>query len=67
MKVKVAFDWDKIAQKELGVELDIPEHIVEALIINHFMHLDYAERQKWIHDNLDDDNVKHISEEQLYE
>ena len=67
MKVKIPFDWDKMAQKELGVEIDIPLGEVYNIVINHFMHLDYAERQKWIHDNLDDDNVKHISEEQLYE
>ena len=67
MKVKIPFDWDKIAQKELGVELDIPEHIARNIIISHFMKLDYKDRQRWIHNNLDDDNVKHISEEQLYE
>ena len=67
MKVKIPFDWDKMAQKELGVELDIPEHIAQNIIVSHFMHLDYSDRQRWIHNNFDDDNVKHISEEQLYE
>ena len=67
MKVKIAFDWDKMAQKELGVELNIPEHTARAIITSHFMKLDYGDRQRWIHNNLDDDNVKHISEEQLYE
>jgi aminoglycoside phosphotransferase (APT) family kinase protein len=67
MKVKIAFDWDRMTQKELGVELDIPEHTAQALIKNHFNKLDYADRQRWIHNNLDNDNVKHISEEQLYE
>ena len=67
MKIKVSFDWDKIAQKELGVELDIPEHIVLEILKSHFNKLDYADRQRWIHNNLDNDNVKHISEEQLYE
>jgi hypothetical protein len=67
MKVKIAFDWDKMAQKELGVELDIPVHIVREIIVSHFMKLDYKDRQRWIHNNIDDDNVKHISEEQLYE
>ena len=67
MKVKIPFDWDKMAQRELGVELDIPEHIAQNIIVSHFMHLDYSDRQRWIHNNLDDDNVKHISEEQLYE
>ena len=37
MKVKIGFEWDRMAQKELGVELDIPEHIAQALIISHFM------------------------------
>jgi hypothetical protein len=67
MKVKIAFDWDRMAQKEVGVELDLPEHIAHAIIKSHFMKLDYSDRQRWIHNNLDDDNVKHISEEQLYE
>lgn len=67
MKVKIPFDWDKMAQKELGVELNLPAHIVQEIIISHFMKLDYTDRQRWIHNNLDDDNVKHISEEQLYD
>ena len=67
MKVKIAFDFDKIAQRELGVELDIPENIAQNIIKSHFNKLDYADRQRWIHNNLDDDDVKHISEEQLYE
>ena len=67
MKVKIAFDFDRMAQKELGVELDIPVHTVRAIIKSHFDKLDYNARQRWIHNNLDDDNVKHISEEQLYE
>jgi len=67
MKVKIAFDFDRMAQKELGVELDIPTHTVREIIKSHFMKLDYNARQRWIHNNLDDDNVKHISEEQLYE
>jgi hypothetical protein len=65
MKVKIAFDWDKIAQKELGVELDIPEHIAQNIIVSHFMKLDYKDRQRWIHNNLDNDSVKHISEDEL--
>ena len=56
-----------MAQKEVGVELDIPEHLAHNIIVSHFMRLDYKDRQRWIHNNLDDDNVKHISEEQLYE
>ena len=67
MKVKIGFDWDKMAQKELGVEIDIPTHTVREIIVSHFMKLDYKDRQRWIHNNIDDDNVKHISEEQLYE
>jgi len=67
MKVKIAFDFDRMAQKEVGVELDIPEHLAHNIIVSHFMRLDYKDRQRWIHNNLDDDNVKHISEEQLYE
>jgi hypothetical protein len=67
MKVKVPFDWDKIAQKELGVELDIPEHKAQEIIRSFFMRLDYKQRHKWIHNNVPNDNVKHISEEQLYE
>jgi hypothetical protein len=67
MKIKIAFDFDRIAQQEVGVELDIPEHIAQNIIKSHFMKLDYRDRQRWIHNNLDDDNVKHISEEQLYE
>ena len=65
MKVKIAFEWDRMAQRELGVELDIPEHILEALIISHFVKLDYPDRQRWIHNNLDNDSVKHISEDEL--
>jgi len=67
MKIKIAFDFDRMAQTELGVELDIPKHIAHNIIKSHFMKLDYRDRQRWIHNNLDDDNVKHISEEQLYE
>tara|TARA_R110000824_G_scaffold117801_1_gene269826 strand:+ start:926 stop:1129 length:204 start_codon:yes stop_codon:yes gene_type:complete len=67
MKIKIAFDFDRMAQKELGVELDIPNNIAHNIIKSHFMKLDYRDRQRWIHNNLDDDNVKHISEEQLYE
>jgi hypothetical protein len=67
MKVKIAFDFDRMAQRELGVELDIPERIAHNIIVSHFMKLDYKDRQRWIHNNLDDDDVKHISEEQLYE
>jgi hypothetical protein len=65
MKVKIAFDYDRIAQQEVGVELDIPEHIAQNIIKSHFNKLDYADRQRWIHNNLDDDNVKHISEDEL--
>ena len=65
MKVKIAFDFDRMAQRELGVELDIPEHIAQAIIKSHFNKLDYGDRQRWIHNNLDDDNVKHISEDEL--
>ena len=65
MKVKIPFDWDKMAQKELGVELNIPEHIVRDIVTSHFNKLDYADRQRWIHNNLDNDNVKHISEDEL--
>ena len=65
MKVKIAFDFDRMAQRELGVELDIPERIAHNIIVSHFMKLDYKDRQRWIHNNLDDDNVKHISEDEL--
>ena len=65
MKVKIAFDFDKMAQQELGVELDIPKHIAQDIVKSHFNKLDYADRQRWIHNNLDDDNVKHISEDEL--
>jgi hypothetical protein len=65
MKVKIAFDWDKMAQKEIGVELNIPEHIAKSIIKNHFNKLDYSQRQTWIHTNLPDKNVKHISEDEL--
>jgi len=65
MKVKIAFDFDRIAQQEVGVELDIPEHIAQNIIKSHFNKLDYADRQRWIHNNLDDDDVKHISEDEL--
>jgi len=27
MKIKIPFDWDKMEQKELGVELNIPEDV----------------------------------------
>ena len=67
MKVKIAFDFDRIAQQEVGVELNIPEHTAQSIIKSHFNKLDYADRQRWIHNNLDKDDVKHISEEQLYE
>jgi len=65
MKVKIAFEWDRMAQRELGVELDIPEHIAQSIIKSHFNKLDYADRQRWIHNNLDNDSVKHISEDEL--
>lgn len=65
MKIKIAFDFDRMAQRELGVELDIPEHIAQNIIKSHFMKLDYGDRQRWIHNNLDNDNVKHISEDEL--
>jgi len=65
MKVKIAFDFDRMAQKELGVELDIPEHIAHNIVKSHFNKLDYGDRQRWIHNNLDDNNVKHISEDEL--
>jgi len=67
MKVKVPFDWDKIAQKELGVEVDIPKPKARELIRSFFMRLDYKQRQSWIHKNIPNKNVKHISEEELYE
>ena len=65
MKVKIAFDFDIISQKEIGVELDIPEHTVREIINSYFMKLDYKDRQRWIHNNIDNDNVKHISEDEL--
>ena len=65
MKVKIAFDFDRMAQKEIGVELDIPEHTAREIIKSHFMKLDYKDRQRWIHNNIDNDNVKHISEDEL--
>ena len=65
MKLKIAFDYDRMAQKEVGVELDIPEHIERNILRSHFNKLDYNDRQRWIHNNLDNDNVKHISEEEL--
>ena len=65
MKVKIAFDFDIIAQKEIGVELDIPEHTVREIINSYFMKLDYKDRQRWIHNNIDNDNVKHISEDEI--
>ena len=65
MKLKIAFDYDRMAQKEVGVELDIPEHIARNIVRRHFNKLDYNDRQRWIHNNLDNDNVKHISEEEL--
>jgi hypothetical protein len=67
MKVKVSFDWDKLAQKEVGVEIDIPKRKAQELIRSFFMKLDYKQRQTWIHKNVPDKNVKHISEEELYE
>jgi len=67
MKVKIAFEWDRMAQKELGVELDISEHTAREIIKSHFMKLDYKDRQRWIRNNIDDDKVTHISEEQLYD
>ena len=67
MKVKIAFEWDRMAQRELGVELDIPEHTAREIIKSHFMKLDYKDRQRWIRNNIDDDKVTHISEEQLYD
>ena len=65
MKVKIAFDWDRTTQRELGVELDIPEDIVRSIIIGYLMQLNYKDRQSWVHDFLDDDNVKHISEDEI--
>tara|TARA_R100000687_G_C6426009_1_gene153350 strand:- start:21 stop:218 length:198 start_codon:yes stop_codon:yes gene_type:complete len=65
MKVKIPFDFDKMAQKELGVELDIPEGVSHDLIRGFFMRMNYSQRQAWIHSNLSDKNVRHISEEEL--
>ena len=67
MKVKVPFDWDRIAQKEVGVEVDIPKPKAQELIRSFFMKLDYIQRQIWIHKNVPNKNVKHISEQELYE
>jgi hypothetical protein len=65
MKVKIPFDFDKMAQKELGVELDIPEGVSHDLIRGFFMRMNYSQRQTWIHSNISDKNVRHIGEEEL--
>ena len=67
MKLKIAFDYDRMAQKEVGVELDIPEHIARNIVRSHFNKLDYNDRQRWINNNLEEDCVKQISEEELNE
>ena len=65
MKIKIPFDWDKMEQKELGVELTIPEAVARNLVRGLFMDMNYSQRQAWIHYNLPDKNVKHISEDEL--
>jgi hypothetical protein len=65
MKVKIPFDFDRMAQKEIGVELNIPEGVAHDLIRAFFMNLNYHERQAWIHSNLSDKNVKHIGDDEL--
>jgi len=67
MKIKIPYDYDRLTHQEVGVELNIPEHIVHTIIKSFFMQLDYEQRQRWMRNNLDPDDVKHISEEQLYE
>ena len=67
MKLKIAFDYDRMAQKEVGVELDKPEHIARNIVRSHFNKLDYNDRQRWINNNLEEDCVKQISEEELNE
>ena len=67
MKIKIPFDYDQLAQKELGVELDIPERNVQSVIRTFLLNLDYNDRQKWIHTNVPNKNVKHITEKELYE
>ena len=65
MKVKIPFDFDRMAQKEIGVELNIPEGVAHDLIRGFFMNLNYHQRQSWIHSNLSDKNVKHIGDDEL--
>jgi hypothetical protein len=65
MKVKIAFDWDKMEQKELGVELNIPEGVAHDLVRGLFMDMNYVQRQAWIKYNLPVKNVRHISEDEL--
>ena len=36
-----------------------------SLFIYPLMQLNYKDRQSWVHDFLDDDNVKHISEDEI--
>ena len=65
MKIKIPFDFDRMAQKEIGVELNIPEGVVRELVRGFFMNLDYSERQAWIHSKIPDKNVKHIDDTDL--
>ena len=65
MKVKIPFDFDRMAQKEIGVELNIPEGVAHDLIRGFFMIMNYHQRQAWIHSNLSDKNVKHIGDDEL--
>ena len=67
MKLKIEFDWDRMLHKEVGVDLDIPEHLERNIIKSHFNKLDYNDRQRWINNNLEEDCVKQISEEELNE
>ena len=45
MKIKIAFDFDKMAQKELGVELDIPKLIAHNIIKSHPIFLKEIEKE----------------------
>lgn len=65
MKIKIPFDFDRMGQRELGVELNIPEGVVHDIVKGFFMDMNYSQRQAWIHSNISDKNVKHIGEDEL--
>ena len=65
MIINTAYDYDKMAQVEKCVQLDVPEKVARQIIKSFVNKMDYNERQIWIDTNIT--NIVEISEEQLQE